>query len=380
MQVVVVGGGYAGVSLLRRLEENLPEPVELIVIDESGHHTIQHQLHRLLRYPELDIHLRIPLDELLTRTEIIEAAATKIDIDNRSVEIANNQQFNPDILVLCHGAITADHGIPGVNEYGQPFKRIAHAKTVRNEFDTIQDGGQVIIGGAGLSGIQVAGELAAGASKRDTEIDVILVERESTVAPTFEDQFSRTVREALQDYGVTILTERRLVKATSDQVEFDTHESLAHDQFIWTGGITGPSVLDGNRPIARADLQLAPGVFGAGDAVRVVDNTGASVPASAQTAIREARTVASNIEAIVSAEYHSASGMPPHVDRYEFSTPGWVVSVGDDAVATVGGTVLRGNAAKLIKTGIGAGYLASIGRYRSSLIAIRKSVGWTEHV
>lgn len=209
MQVVVVGGGYAGVSLLRRLEDNLPEPVELIVIDESGHHIIQHQLHRLLRYPELDIHLRIPLDELLTRTEIIEAAATKIDIDNRSVEIANNQQFNPDILVLCHGAITADHGIPGVNEYGQPFKRIAHAKTVRNEFDTIQDGGQVIIGGAGLSGIQVAGELAAGASKRDTEIDVILVERESTVAPTFEDQFSRTVREALQDCGVTILTERR---------------------------------------------------------------------------------------------------------------------------------------------------------------------------
>jgi NADH dehydrogenase len=53
--------------------------------------------------------------------------------------------------------------------------------------------------------------------------------------------------------------------------------------------------------------------------------------------------------------------MRPRLDNYHFSVPGWIVSVGDDAVAQLGPTVLRGSAARAMKATVGAGHLTSVG-------------------
>lgn len=76
---------------------------------------------------------------------------------------------------------------------------------------------------------------------------------------------------------------------------------------------------------------------------------------------------------------HEASGdtgFPPRLDRYETNVPGWVVSVGDGAVAQVGPTVLRGQAARAAKATVGAGYLGSLGAVSSASDLVREELGF----
>jgi NADH dehydrogenase len=155
--------------------------------------------------------------------------------------------------------------------------------------------------------------------------------------------------------------------ATDSVVETDAGP-VPYDQLVWTGGITGQPAMADDRPVVRGDLRLDDRTFALGDAARVVDADGEAVPASASAAIREARTAATNITRVVR---HELDGHPddvgPHLDQYRFSVPGWIVSVGDGAVAQVGPTVVRGAAAKAMKATVGAGHLGSVGAIRNAV-------------
>jgi NADH dehydrogenase len=102
--------------------------------------------------------------------------------------------------------------------------------------------------------------------------------------------------------------------------------------------------------------------FVVGDAARAVDADGEPVPASASAAIREAKVVAKNIaEQVRYAEHDEHDDFPPRPDPYRFDVPGWIVSIGESAVAQVGPQIFRGSAAKAMKATVGAGYLTTVG-------------------
>jgi len=46
MRVAVIGAGYAGLTLARKLQTALPDEATLVVVDESDSHLVQHELHR----------------------------------------------------------------------------------------------------------------------------------------------------------------------------------------------------------------------------------------------------------------------------------------------------------------------------------------------
>ncbi|MFC6729740.1 NADH dehydrogenase FAD-containing subunit, partial [Natronoarchaeum mannanilyticum] len=60
-----------------------------------------------------------------------------------------------------------------------------------------------------------------------------------------------------------------------------------------------------------------------------------------------------------------------------FDAAGWVVSVGDGAVAQIGPAVLTGRAAKAAKAGTGGGYLGSVGETDRALDLVYDELGWT---
>jgi NADH dehydrogenase len=124
----------------------------------------------------------------------------------------------------------------------------------------------------------------------------------------------------------------------------------------------------------RADLRLGERAFVAGDAARVVDTDGEPAPASAQTAVRQADVAAKNVGKLLNHE-RNGEGFEPRLDRYRYTELGWLVSVGDGAVAQVGGQVVRGRAAKALKTTVGAGYLTSIGAVKNASDYVWEKVG-----
>jgi NADH dehydrogenase len=372
MRIAVLGAGYAGLTLARQLEKNLPASAELVVVNDRPDHLVQHELHRVVRRPSLADEITVSLADALDRATVRVARVTDIDHEQSVAEL-DDGRLEYDIGAVCLGAETAFHDLPGVEEHATPLKRLPDAARIRDEFLELDGGGRVVVGGAGLSGVQVAGELTALAREEGIDREVMLLERLDSVAPNFPVNFQEAVREELESRGVVVRTGRAVERATDTAIECET-DDIDYDQFIWTGGIRGPGALSGERPVVSDTLRLGGNTFVVGDAGRVTDVDGAAVPASAAAAVREARSVATTIIGLADHDEESEI-FGPRPERFRFDAPGWLVSIGDGAVAQVGPTVVRGTAAKALKTSVGAGYLSSVGAIENAADLVREELG-----
>jgi len=407
MHVVVCGAGYAGVVLTRLLEEDLPADVDLTLVNDRPDHLVQHELHRVIRRPAVADGITIPLEQLTERATVHVGRIDDVDRQERTIRFAGGNDgeseahtgakppddtLEYDVAAICLGAETAFHGIDGLTEHAIPMKTLSHAESVREQmlaaFEDYARGNSahLVVGGAGLSGVQVAGELAACCEESNIDLtddraSVTLLEQTESVAPQFDPPFRRAIRDALESAGVTVRTETAVVKASADTVavarasgDDPRATDLPADVFVWTGGITGGRALEGQRPVVKRDLRLDDRTFALGDAARVVDADGEAVPASAQAAIRQARTVAENIRRLVA--YERDGGLfEPRLAGYSFDSPGWLVSIGDDAVAQVGPSVITGSPALALKATVGAGYLSSVGAIREAVDLVQHELG-----
>ena len=374
MRIAVFGGGYAGVGVARRLERSLPGDAELVVVDESGDHVVRHLLHRAIRDPDVAETLTFPLVDLLDRATIREARVTDLDPEAGTATLADGGNVAYDLAAVCFGAEPAFYGLDGVAEHAHTLHRSGDPQAIRAAFlDALDAGGQVVIGGGGLTGIQVAGELAALAAERDADgVDIRLLEQGSAVPPGYDDRLQTAVETALDGVGVTVETGVTVTGANADRIDIAGGESIAYDCFVWAGGLTGPGALADERPTVRATLRLDHGTFALGDGARVVDADGEAVPATAQTATGQASVAASNIAALADHRRSSSGAFEPRLERYRYEEAGWTISVGDDAVAKVGPKVLTGRPAVGVKTAVGAEYLSRIG-------AVQEAVEHVEH-
>jgi NADH dehydrogenase len=381
MRVAVLGGGYAGLLTAKQLESTLPEDVDLVLVDDTGEHLVQHELHRAIRIPEFVDAISVPLPELLDRTTVRTDTVDNIDRAEREVALTSGETLAYDVVAICLGAETAYYGLDSVREHSTPLKCLEDAATIRREFLQVVDGrtGTVAVGGAGLSGIQVAGELAAFAREEGVaeDLQIVLLEQREQVAPNFPENFQTAARELLTDHGIDTRTGRTVTGADSEEITFAAHRSLPYDQFIWTGGITGDPAMGGDRPQVQATLALDDRTFVVGDAARVIDADGEPVPGSAQAAVRAADIAAENITEVVMAQYEE---LTPRLDQWRFDSPGWLISVGDDAVAQIGPQVFTGPAASLIKSSVGVTYLAEHGSLRDALGVLRSELGTEEEL
>lgn len=377
MRVLVLGGGYAGLVAVTRLERRLPADVELVLVDQRDRHLIRHELHRVIRRPAFAETIQVPFETILDRARFKHATVTDIDPEEGVVDFQDGESLAYDAAAVTFGAGVAYYDLPGVRANSVPLDAPADARAIGEIVEELIEAGSgnVVIGGGGLAGIQAAGEIAQARADADVEdITVTVVEQESEIAPRFDDGFRAEILRALNDLDVDIVTGASVTDATEAEIRLSDDRTLPFDCFVWTGGITGRDALDGDRPAVRADLRLAGDTFAAGDAVRIVDQHGALVTPSAQTAIREARVLATNVQRTIEAKQRGDT-FRPHYERYRAEMLGWVVSVGDATVAQVGPQVLTGQPAKALKSTVGVGYLSTAGAIRESLTLVREEFG-----
>lgn len=390
MRIVILGAGYAGLTVTRRLERTLPDDVDLLLVNDTESHLVRHELHRLIRRPELDEMLHVSLADVLERAEIRQATVTDVDIDEKSITLENQEHVSYDIAAVCLGSATAYYGLDEVEDVAIPLQSPEDARSIRTAAMTAI-GGDVVVGGGGLTGIQAAGELAELSAESDLDLSITLVEMADEIAPSFDATFAAATRRELERRDVTIAAGREISAADESSITLDDGTTLPADFMVWAGGIRGSEALGGERVPTGADLRVGPGTYVLGDAADVTDDAGNAVPASAQTAIREARIVARNIQNTVSRNDASASDADSAVaepgevsdgsestatETYTYNSPGWVVSVGDGAVARVGPFVLSGEPAKAAKAAIGAGHLGSVGAIGKASTLVAEELGW----
>src|SRR6056297_1824005 len=236
MHVVVLGAGYAGVTLTRKLEASLPAAADITLVDESDTHLVQHEVHRAIRRPSITDTIQVPLASLFDRAEIVTARVEDVDTDTNRVVLGSGETLDYDYAGLCLGAETAYYDLPGVEEYGIPLKSVDDAEAIRQQaLDAIDSGedARFVVGGAGLSGVQVAGELATLAEEEGAadRVEIVVLEQLDSVAPAFPEAFQEAVEAELSSRGIEIRTETAVVEATESTVE-TRHESAGTERSV----------------------------------------------------------------------------------------------------------------------------------------------------
>ena len=385
-RVVIIGAGYAGLRCAQILSkyltgENFPE---VVLLDRYDYHQIITELPVAAGGRAEAKDVSVPLDEVLHKSavRIEQAEVERIDLDNRVVATAHGQ-LAYSTLVVAVGSITAFYGVPGLAEHALTLKSVEDAEvvnsTVRRAFSQASasaDGAErtqllsFLIGGAGLTGVELAGELAevipSLAQTYDVqpgEARVALIEAAPRVLPGMPDKLGVRAAAILTELGVRLVLGSRVVAASAHDITLASGDRLVGRTLVWTGGIIAPPLLaQSGLPTARngqvvVDEYLRvlsrPNVFAIGDAARIqVDGSSRVLEPTAQVALKQAEAAAYNIVA----EWNGWKQKP-----YVPANRGQVVSLGSTrGVASVFNVSLAGRKVMALKALIEEGYRYSV--------------------
>ncbi|WP_254764425.1 NAD(P)/FAD-dependent oxidoreductase [Natrinema marinum] len=336
--VVVLGAGYAGTGAIAKLQSELGGNARLTWIADVDYHLVLHESHRVIRDPDVRSDITFPVDRIADpSTRFVQDEVTGLDTDEQVVELAEGDDVEYDYVLVGLGSQTAYYGIPGLEEQSLTLKslddalEIHEAVTEASQEATRGDPAQVVIGGAGLSGIQTAGEIAEFRDNHRAPIEIHLVEALEEIFPGNDPEIQQALRDLLEEAGVRIHTDDPITEATDEAIEFDEGDPLEYDVLVWTGGITGRDAFDGtdlenehNRLTAEANFQTSDErVFAIGDSA-IIDQGDQPAPPTAQAAWQAAEVAGENIA-------RALENRP--LKTWEFDDKGTVISVGEKAVA-----------------------------------------------
>jgi NADH dehydrogenase len=379
-RIVVVGAGYAGTGTVSSLEDEVETAnadVELVWISETDYHLVLHEVHRVIRNPDVASKVTIPCSSLLPEWgEFRESRVTGVDTEERVVELDSGATVAYDYLLLGLGSATAFYGIEGLREFSLTLKglddarAIHHAITEAGADATRENPAQVVVGGAGLSGIQTAGEIAEYRDEHDVHLDVHLVEGLDEVFPGNDSEVQGAIRKRLEDAAITIECGEFISKVGEETIylgggEDTDPEEMPYDVLVWTGGITGQEELAhvqldkderSKRVYAERDFQTSDDrVFAIGDTALIDQGEDTVAPPTAQAAWQAAEVAGENL-------LRAAQDQP--LETWSYDNKGTLISIGERAVAhDVAGIpvgTFGGFGAKFLKKAVATRWIASI--------------------
>lgn len=336
-RVVIVGGGFAGLHLVRRLEGILrPGEAEVTLLDRRNYHLFTPLLYQVAT-GELPPHavaypLRLPLAH--ARQRFVETDVEAIDIERRAVRTADGD-FLYDHLVLVPGSVTNDFGIPGVFEHALQMKFLSEGLAVRKrvlrsverasrepDLARRRDLLTFVIIGAGPVGVELA------ASLRDltdrslqpmypeldlrNDVSIILLDAGNRILAAMDDRLARIATRSLAQQRVrvvlgTFVSEiREGLVLTKDGAEFRGHT------IVWAGGVRTHPLVAGlaGVPLAKDKRLIVDPMLRAsgredllsfGDAA-LFEYEGRPLPQLAQVAVLQAPAAARNLAHLLRGE------------------------------------------------------------------------------
>lgn len=359
-RILILGGGFAGMKTAECLEQQLRKnpSVSISLVSETNSLLFTPMLAEVAGSSLEPSHISAPLRTSLHRTEFVRARVSSIDLENKRVildaEMSNRdtcrRELTYDHLVLALGSVSNYLGLSNVQKLAFDFKSLIDAIKIRNHvIDMFEKADResepevrkalltFVIAGGGFAGVELAGALndfargilADYPNLRREDVRVLLVHSRERILPELSESLANYAQKRMEARGVEFRLNTRLSDAHPGAVVLSEGE-VASETLVWTAG-TAPNPLTKSLPLEKDKrgalmventLAIAghPGLWALGDCASVVDTkTGAPCPPTAQFALREAATLASNIRA-------SLEGKP--VRGFHFDSLGALCVVG----------------------------------------------------
>jgi NADH dehydrogenase len=343
-RIVIVGGGAGGLELATRLGDAFARrgQAQVTLVDARLTHLWKPLLHEVAAGTfdshENDVdyiaqahqhHFEYRLGRMdgLDRERCEVSIAPTVDETGR--EIIPRRTIPYDTLVLALGSVSNDFGIPGVAEHcvfldereqADAFQRAVLQNYIRVQTHPETPAAnqlQVVIVGAGATGVELAAELhnvarqlvAYGFNRIVPERDVklVLIEAGERILSALPERLSNAAHDQLRKLGVEVHTGRRVTRVTAEGVETHDGQVFPSTLKVWAAGIQAPSFLRDlagletnrlNQLVVRPMLQTTRDehVFALGDCAACPQpRTDKPVPPTAQAAHQQAALLVKSI-------------------------------------------------------------------------------------
>lgn len=379
--IVIAGAGYAGLAAARSLSHS--DRVRVILINQYDYHLLQFQLHEAAVNKIETESLALPLAGLLPRNvELITAKIDHFDFKARTVH-TDRGRVPYERLIIALGSQPATFNIPGLSEHALMLKSLSNARQIRGHLEvtlsalagaTRSTPYPIVIGGAGITGVELATELSEGLKDFTREyglergaIKIVLVDAAPMVLPGFDQPTIDEAARVLAEMGIDVRTSTIVERVEADRVVVKANgvrDVIETRTLIWTGGIKANALVVnsgltlGERSAAIVDEYLRsvdyPEVSVVGDSALVRDPRDDRVAiACGQLAAKQGKYAGRQILADLTGDVQT-----PYVPLLD----GLLISLGAyRGVGTIGPVWVRRLIARLGKIGAETRYLFTIG-------------------
>ena len=366
--VVVIGGGFAGLELIKRLEGR---PYKVLLLDRQNHHCFQPLLYQVATASLSADSIAHPFRRTVAPMPNVafRMSAVKSVDPARKVVVTDNGEFRYDILVIATGSTTNFFGNAAIEAEAMQLKNIGQALDIRSDF--LQDFEAALyaqnetgqrrclnftIVGAGPTGVELAGALAEikrtvlAREYRELESDrmqIWLVDSNERVLKNFSEKASANALKYLEGMGVNVRFGARVVAFDGDVITFKDGSTMESNTLIWAAGVKGvllpglEAAADERASRYRVDrfnqLQGVPDVYAVGDVALMQEGAWEhGHPQVAPAAIQQAALLGDNL-------VRKAEGRPmrefTYRDKGSMATIGRFKAVVDVGRWHVGGAV-----------------------------------------
>jgi NADH dehydrogenase len=262
-KIIIIGGGFAGIQLVRQLDE---DQFDILLIDKINHHQFQPLFYQVATSQLEPASISFPLRNIFKGKKNLQIRLTEVlHIDETNNSIATSiGNFNYDYLVIAIGCKTNFFGNQEIEKHAFTLKTTYDAITIRNHilqtFENIISADEhikesllnLIIVGAGPTGVELAGafaEIRKNILPKDypgidfSKFKIIVIEGSKNTLNSMSENAKIASRKYLDDMGVIIKTETIVANYDGKLLTLNNGESIKTKTVIWAAGVTGNSIL-----------------------------------------------------------------------------------------------------------------------------------------
>lgn len=351
-KVIVIGGGFGGIQLIRNLNHR---QFDVLLIDRINHHQFQPLFYQVATSQIEPSNISFPLRNIFKgRPNVRIRMGTVLSVDSAAKSITTDfGTFEYDLLIIAIGCTTNFYGNANIAAHALTLKSTYDAITIRNHilltFENVlaspdEDKQRLlnfVIVGAGPTGVELAGafaEIKRNVLPKDyryidfTLMNVILIEGSAHTLNNMSMNAKLASEGYLRNMGVTIRTECFVKDYDGNQLTLSTGEVISTATVIWAAGVTG------NRIEGIAEESRGPGnrlrvdrfnrvmgedsIYAVGDiAYMETPKYPKGHPQVANVAINQAKVLAGNL-----------NRMPRHgkLKEYEYRDLGSMATIGQN--------------------------------------------------
>jgi NADH:ubiquinone reductase (H+-translocating) len=330
-KVLILGGGFVGTYVLRRLVPSLNrnENVETTMVSDENFFLFAPLLHEVAMGRIETRHIAYPIRRLhwRDRFRFLQGTVQKIDLNQRKV-ITTAGTLEYDYLVLALGSVPDLSELTATGHNVFTLNSLHDSMRIRNHIIKVFEQALVennqkkrkqlltfVVSGGGYKGVQLITELRDFIRStmlklyrplKPEDIRLILVEAEHKIVAELHTKLGAYIMKQLKKMGIEIKQSSRITGVGKDGVEINGSEQVQTCTLLWVAGIiANPRIAELEaekdnlgRVVVDAHLNVPkfPGVYAAGDCAHFKDPiSNRPIPPRAHTAVRQAETIARNI-------------------------------------------------------------------------------------